>query len=160
MAKKKSPKRSPRQTAAKPTAKNKETALAVRAAKAVTDAIAKSRRGAGKRGRDDGADIHVHVGDVVMMGFDEAVDAEEWGMRETNNELAGRAGGRGKAAKRDTDVQDEKGRKVRRSISLSKGKLKLQAVERSEPAKKKKAAGKVTKKAAGKASTKKAKRRR
>lgn len=160
MSKKKSTKQSPRPTAARPTAKNKQTSLAVRAAKAVTDAIAKSKKGSGKRGKDDGADIHVHVGDVVMMGFDEAVDAEEWGMRETNNEFAGKAGGRGKAAKRDTDVQDEKGRKVRRSITLSKGKLKLQATERSEPAKKKKAAKKVTKQAAGKPSTKKAKRRR
>ncbi|MBM4059381.1 MAG: hypothetical protein FJ275_14270 [Planctomycetes bacterium] len=35
----------------------------------------------------------------MMMGFDEAIDAEEWGMRETNNELAGKAGGSGKAAK-------------------------------------------------------------
>jgi hypothetical protein len=43
------------------------------------------------------------------------------------------------------------GRKVRRSITLNKGKLKLQAVERSEPAKKKKAARKPA--------TKKAKRR-
>ena len=111
-----------------------KTVLAARAAKAVTDAISKSKKGGGK----DDMDIHVHVGDVVMMGFDEAVDAEEWGMRETNNEGAARGGsrGRGKAA-RDTDGQDEKGRKVRRTITLRKGKLALQAVERSEPAKKK-----------------------
>lgn len=111
-----------------------KTALAARAAKAVTDAISKSKKG----GRKDDMDVHVHVGDVVMMGFDEAVDAEEWGMRETNNEGAARGGsrGRGKAA-RDTDGQDEKGRKVRRSITLRKGPLALQAVERSEPAKKK-----------------------
>lgn len=159
MAKKKIAKQPSRRTAGTAKAQNKQTALAARAAKAVTDAIAKSRKGSGKRGKDDGADIHVHVGDVVMMGFDEAIDAEEWGMRETNNEVAGKAGGRGKAAKRDTDAQDEKGRKVRRSITLSKGKLKLQATERSEPAKKKKAAKKVTKKAAGNASVKKAKRR-
>lgn len=160
MAKKKTVKQPPRRSAAKPLAKDKQTAIAARAAKAVTDAIARSRKGSGKgsgkRGKDDDTDIHIHVGDVVMMGFDEAVDAEEWGMRETNNELAGKAGGRGKAATRDTDGQDEKGRKVRRSITLSKGKLKLQAVERSEPAKKKKAARKV----AGKPATKKAKRRR
>lgn len=111
-----------------------KTALAARAAKAVTDAIAKSKKG----GRKDDMDVHVHVGDVVMMGFDEAVDAEEWGMRETNNEGAakGRGRGRGKAA-RDTDGQDEKGRKVRRTITLRKGALALEAVERSEPAKKK-----------------------
>jgi len=44
------------------------------AAKAVTKAISRSKKGSGKRGKDD-MDIHVHVGDVVMMGFDEAVDA-------------------------------------------------------------------------------------
>lgn len=160
MARKKTAKQPLRPTATKLKTKNQQTAIAARAAKAVTDAIAKSRKGSGKRGKDDDTDIHIHVGDVVMMGFDEAVDAEEWGMRETNNEVAGKAGGRGKAAKRDTDGQDEKGRKVRRSITLSKGKLKLQATERSEPAKKKKAAKKGTKKTVGKTSTKKAKRRR
>jgi len=122
-----------------------KTALAARAAKAVTDAISKSKKG----GRKDDMDVHVHVGDVVMMGFDEAVDAEEWGMRETNNEGAARGGsrGRGKAA-RDTDGQDEKGRKVRRSITLRKGPLALQAVERSEPAKKRAAKKKSAKKKA------------
>lgn len=149
-------KRTLKQPARRSAAKDKQMAIAARAAKAVTDAIARSKKGAGKRGKDDDTDIHIHVGDVVMMGFDEAVDAEEWGMRETNNEVAGKTGGRGRAANRDTDGQDEKGRKVRRSITLSKGKLRLQAVERSEPAKKKKA----SKKAAGKRPTKKAKRRR
>jgi hypothetical protein len=148
----KAQKKSTTRQAAKPTATAKQMALAARAAKAVTKAISRSTKGAGKRGRDD-MDIHVHVGDVVMMGFDEAVDAEEWGARETNNEIKGKVGGRGKAAGRDTDPQDEKGRKVRRSISLSKGKLRLQAVERSEPAKKKK-------KAAKKPAAKKAPRRR
>ena len=157
---KKSVKQAPHRSTGKASPADQKTALAARAAKAVTDALARSKKGTGKRGKDDDTDIHIHVGDVVMMGFDEAVDAEEWGMRETNNELAGKAGGRGKAAKRDTDGQDEKGRKVRRSITLSKGKLKLQATERSEPAKKKKAAKKGTKKTVGKTSTKKAKRRR
>lgn len=155
-ASKKTTKQSPRRTAAKPAAAKGKTALAAKAAKAVTDALAQSKKGTGKRGKDDDTDIHIHVGDVVMMGFDEAVDAEEWGMRETNNEFAGRAAGRGKAAKADADGQDDKGRKVRRSITLKKGKLRLQAIERSEPAKKKKAA----KKAAGKPAVKKAKRRR
>jgi hypothetical protein len=154
-ARKKSAVKSATRTAAKPSATAKQTALAARAAKAVTKALAKSKRGAGKRGQDD-MDIHVHVGDVVMMGFDEAVDAEEWGARETNNDVKGKAGGRGKAAGREADPQDEKGRKVRRSITLNKGKLRLQAVERSEPAKKKKAARKV----AGKPAAKKAPRRR
>jgi hypothetical protein len=148
----KAQKKSTTRKVGKPSANAKQMALAARAAKAVTKAISRSTKGAGKRGKDD-MDIHVHVGDVVMMGFDEAVDAEEWGARETNNAVKGKAGGRGKAAGRDADPQDEKGRKVRRSISLSKGKLRLQAVERSEPAKKKK-------KAAKKSASKKAPRRR
>jgi hypothetical protein len=99
-----------------------------------------------------------------MMGFDEAVDAEEWGMRETNNEAGGRAAGRGRGkAARDTDAQDEKNRKVHRTISLRKGPLSLKAVDRSEPAKKKaaKSGAKKTakKKAAKKSARPKTKRR-
>ena len=96
-AKKKSTAKSAARKAGQPSATAKQMALAARAAKAVTKAISQSKKGSGKRGKDD-MDIHVHVGDVVMMGFDEAVDAEEWGARETNNEVAGKAGGRGKAA--------------------------------------------------------------
>lgn len=141
-AKKKSAKKSTARGAAP---RDTKTTLAARAAKAVTDAISKSKKG----GRKDDMDVHVHVGDVVMMGFDEAVDAEEWGMRETNHEAGGKAGGRGRGkAARDTDVQDEKNRKVHRTISLRKGPLSLKAVDRSEPARKKatkkKAARKVT----------------
>lgn len=117
-----------------------------RTAKAIASAIAKARKASGKRGGDD-ADIHVHVGDVVMMGFDEAVDAEEWGARETNNELGGAKGRRGRSA-READPQDEKNRKVHRTITLRKGALKLQAVEKSQPAKKKRAAKKAAKKKA------------
>ena len=152
-ARKKSAVKSTSRTAAKPSATASQMALAARAAKAVSKAISRSKKGAGKRGTDD-MDVHVHVGDVVMMGFDEAVDAEEWGARETNNEVAaGRGRGRGKAATRDADGQDEKGRKVRRSITLRKGKLNLQAVERSDPAKKKRAAKKSVRKPAAKKAT-------
>lgn len=117
-----------------------------RTAKAIASAIAMARKAAGKRGGDD-ADIHVHVGDVVMMGFDEAVDAEEWGARETNNELGAAKGRRGRAG-RNADPQDEKNRKVHRTITLRKGAMKLQAVEKSQPIKKKKAAKKAQKKKA------------
>lgn len=117
-----------------------------RTATAVASAIAKARKAAGKRGGDD-ADIHIHVGDVVMMGFDEAVDAEEWGARETNHEAGGRKARGGQSA-RSADAQDEKNRKVHRTITLRKGAMKLQAVEKSQPAKKKKAAKKAPKKKA------------
>jgi len=134
----KSVKKAPGKTA-KPTLAHQK-----RTAKAIVSAIAKARKASGKRGGDD-ADIHVHVGDVVMMGFDEAVDAEEWGARETNNERGG-ARGRGRAG-RDTDAQDEKNRKVHRTITLRKGALRLQAVEKSQPAKKTRTVKKVVKKA-------------
>jgi hypothetical protein len=117
-----------------------------RTAKAIASAITKARKASGKRGGDD-ADIHVHVGDVVMMGFDEAVDAEEWGARETNNELGGAKGRHGRAG-RNADPQDEKNRKIHRTMTLRKGGMKLQAVERSQPAKKKTAAKKASKKKA------------
>jgi len=141
----KSAKKTPRKTA-KPTPAHQK-----RTAKAIALAIAKARKASGKRGGDD-ADIHVHVGDVVMMGFDEAIDAEEWGARETNNEHGG-AKGRGRAG-RNADPQDEKNRKVHRTITLRKGAMKLQAVERSQPVKKK-----AAKKSAKKAPKKKARRR-
>lgn len=117
-------------------AKARKTDQSARTAAAVAKAIAKAKKAAGKAGED--MDVHVHVGDVVMMGFDEAVDAEEWGARETNNELA-RGRGRGGRAARESDPQDEKNRKVNRSIKFRKGALRLEAVERSQPARKKKA---------------------
>ena len=139
-------------------AKARKTSKANRTAAVVTKAIANARKAAGKAGED--MDVHVHVGDIVMMGFDEAVDAEEWNARETNNEVA--AGkGRGKRGARESDPQDEKNRKVNRSIRFRKGSLRLEAVERSQPARKKKKATKkaVKKPAARKKSAKKSARR-
>lgn len=131
-----------------------------RTAAAIAKAISKVRKAAGKKGGKgtDDMDVHVHVGDVVMMGFDEAVDAEEWGARETNNEVAG-GKGRGGRGRRESDPQDEKNRKVNRSIKFRKGSLRLEAVERSQPVRKKKAAAKAVKKAGKKKTTKKAARR-
>jgi hypothetical protein len=120
--------------------------LATMAAAKVTEAISKSAKATGKAGRKAGMNIHVHVGDVVMMGFDEAVDAEEWGMRETNNEIAGGKPARGRAAAGDPDAQDEKNRKVQRSIRLRKGQLSLEAVENSRPARSTKTAKNPAKK--------------
>lgn len=137
-------------------AKARKTNQSARTAAAVAKAIAKARKAAGKAGED--MDVHVHVGDVVMMGFDEAVDAEEWGARETNNELAGGKGRGGRGA-RESDPQDEKNRKVNRSIKFRKGALRLEAVERSQPARKKKAAKKAVRKTGKKKSAKKASRR-
>jgi hypothetical protein len=62
-----------KKSAKKSSPRDGKQALAARAARAVTDAIGKAKKG---RGADD-MDVHVHVGDVVMMGFDEAVDRSE-----------------------------------------------------------------------------------
>lgn len=129
-------------------ARHRSATRHARTAKAVAAAIATARKAAGKGGDD--ADIHVHVGDVVMMGFDEAVDAEEWGARETTTE----AGGAGRRSGRANDPQDEKNRRVHRTITLRKGALKLRAVEKSHPVRRKKAAKKKAARVAKKPDTK------
>lgn len=129
---------------------DKRMDVAARAAAAVTAALGKAAKGNKGLAKDGKMNVHVHLGDVVMMGFDEAVDAEEWGMRETNNEMGGRArGGKGRAdAGLDADARAEKDRKVKRQIRFRKGALQLDALEHSAPAgkktAKKKAAGKKT----------------
>ena len=137
-------------------AKARKNATSTRTAALVAKAIASAKKAAGKAGED--MDVHVHVGDVVLMGFDEAVDAEEWNARETNHEVAG-GKGRGRRAARESDPQDEQNRKVSRSITFRKGGLRLDAVERSQPTRRKKAAPKPAKKAAKKAQTKAAKKK-
>ena len=115
------------------------TEVAARAVAAVTEALSKATKGKNGLGKDGKMNVHVHLGDVVMMGFDEAVDAEEWGMRETNNEVVGRAS-RGKARAvtgLDADARAEKNRKVKRQIRFRKGALQIEAMEHSAPARKK-----------------------
>lgn len=128
------------------------TDVAARAAAAVTQAISKAAKGSRGLGREGKMNVHVHLGDVVMMGFDEAVDAEEWGMRETNNEVVGGGkGGKGRAdSGLDADARDEKNRKVSRQIRFRKGALQLDATERSAPASKKTSKKTKKKKAPGK----------
>jgi hypothetical protein len=78
--------------------------------------------------------IHIHIGDLVMMGFDEAIDAEEWGMRENNteiNESNGSTNKRAKASPRSNETEDRE--KARRTINFRKGALELTATEDSRP---------------------------
>lgn len=82
----------------------------------------------GKRKSADGLSIHVHVGDLFLIGFDEAIDAEEWGAREINNDGSGIA--RAARAKRDAEPE----RKTKRRLSLRKGSVFLTADEEAEPA--------------------------
>ena len=83
---------------------------------------------------DGKINIHIHVGDIILIGFDEAIDAEEWGMRENNTEIIGEGGVASKAKASSTanaDPGDNK--KTARSVSFQKGDLKLNATEHAEP---------------------------
>jgi hypothetical protein len=107
--------------------------IAVKTASVITDAIARSK----KFGAADGKiNIHVHVGDVILIGFDEAIDAEEWGMRENNTEVIGGKARKGRpSTSTDTEGEANKDKKVSRSIQFRKGALELSAIENSEPSK-------------------------
>jgi len=98
--------------------------------------IAGSVKGLSKSGHA-GVNVHVHLGDVVLMGFDEAIDAEEWGMRETNHEVVGGKGrgpGKSRGAGLDAEARLEASRRTKRRIRLQKGPLSLEATEDASPA--------------------------
>lgn len=122
-------------TSAKPRAnssvKSSREDIAAKTASVIADAIARSK----KIGAADGKiNIHVHVGDVILIGFDEAIDAEEWGMRENNTEVIGGKGRTGKQlASTDSEAEANQDKKISRSIQFRKGALELSAVENSEP---------------------------
>jgi hypothetical protein len=73
--------------------------------------------------------INIHIGDNLTFGFDEGIDAEEWGMTENNND-AGAAGA--KPDKPGAKPTPEKPQGFRK-IDFRKGDLVLVASE--EPAK-------------------------
>ena len=83
---------------------------------------------------DGKINIHIHVGDIILIGFDEAIDAEEWGMRENNTEIIGKNGATSKG-KSSTTAKAEPAdhKKTARSVSFQKGDLKLNATEHAEP---------------------------
>lgn len=135
-----------RKTVSKAKKSDDHADLAAKAASAVTNAIAQSSKGKLGKGTEGKVTVHVHIGDVIMMGFDEAVDAEEWGMRETNTEINGKKSGKGKnILGLDADALAEKNRKISRAINFKKGNLQLNAIENSEPARKKTATKRITK---------------
>jgi len=112
--------------------KTNSTDIAAKISSAITEAIARSNKFGTGEGK---VNVHVHVGDVILIGFDEAIDAEEWGMRENNTEIVGTRGAKGRAAVvQDADALANKNRKISRSINFSKGALTLNAIENSEPA--------------------------
>ena len=80
--------------------------------------------------------INVQVGDIVLVGFDEAIDAEEWGMRETNVE-GGASVGKGmtpEQAKKLNQQQDPNdNRNTSRRVDIRKGGVVLYLSEDSAP---------------------------
>jgi hypothetical protein len=98
---------------------------AARTAQAVTQKLGETY------GTNQPINVHVQVGDIVVLGFDEGVDAEEWGMTEISNE-SGVAGGGAKSASATVDQAAAGKRKIARSIDLRKGSIYLVAAEESE----------------------------
>ena len=92
---------------------------AAMAAQSIAQAVTGRRKGS------EGISIHVHVGDLFLIGFDEAIDAEEWGVREVNHDGAG-----GVSARQEAEPE----RKTKRRLSVRKGDVHLTADEDAEPA--------------------------
>jgi len=130
---------------------DQRTLLATNAASAITDAISRSYKASRGKGNDGKITVNVHVGDIIMMGFDEAIDAEEWGMRENNTEIIDGSGKTGKSRRgtKAEPVDPDANRKITREIKLRKGSLEFNAREDSAPA-----AEKSVKKVARKSSVK------
>ncbi len=130
-------KRITRKTVAANNRSDQKTNLATKAATAVANAISQANKGKLGKNSDGKITVHVHIGDVIMMGFDEAVDAEEWGVTEKNTEIISGTRSKGSVSRSlDADGLAEKNRKVSRSIRFKKGALELDATERSQPARK------------------------
>jgi hypothetical protein len=83
-------------------------------------------------GTNQPINVHVQVGDIVVLGFDEGIDAEEWGMTEISNEGATGAGAKSAVIQADQASATAGKRRVARSIDLRKGSIYLVAAEESE----------------------------
>jgi len=129
------------------TAKTDQRAdLAAKTASVITAAIAQTNKTWSGKTSDGKVTVHVHIGDVIMLGFDEAIDAEEWGMRENNTEITNGRSTKSKPANSKanaTAADPDANRKISRAVKLKKGSLELNAIENSEPARKKIARKKV-----------------
>jgi hypothetical protein len=98
---------------------------AARTAQAVTQKLGETY------GTNTPINVHIQVGDIVVLGFDEGVDAEEWGMTEISYE-GGAAGAKSPAVQADQVPPTAGKRKIARSIDLRKGSIYLIAAEESE----------------------------
>ncbi len=99
---------------------------AARTAQAVTQKLGETY------GTNQPIHVHVQVGDIVVLGFDEGIDAEEWGMTEISNEGAAGTGAKSAAIQADQASSTAGKRRVARSIDLRKGSIYLVAAEESE----------------------------
>jgi hypothetical protein len=129
------------------------TDFATKTAASITEAISRS----GQFNHSDGkVNVNIHVGDIILIGFDEAIDAEEWGMRENNTEIIGDKRSPGKTQKNTkADAEQNENKKISRTVSFKKGALQLNATENSEPMKKSTASKKSILKTAAKATRRK-----
>ena len=96
---------------------------ATKAAQAIAQTLAKSRR------KNEGISVQVHIGDLYLIGFDEAIDAEEWGARE----LASSDSSGGRKSRMTAEEQAEAQRKTKRRLNFKKGSVEISAAEDSEP---------------------------
>lgn len=120
--------------------------IAGRIAAAVTGAVGKKTKLTGPSSSNGGATVNIHIGDIYLIGFDEAIDAEEWGMRETNTEIVGGASrSKNTTSPANEDALANKNRVIARKIDFSKGGVKLVATENSKPVGKKRQASRAAK---------------
>lgn len=96
---------------------------ATKAAQAIAQSLAKTRR------NNEGISIQVHIGDLYLIGFDEAIDAEEWGARE----IASPDGKEGRRSRMTAEERAEAQRKTKRRLTFKKGAVQITANEDSEP---------------------------
>lgn len=108
---------------------------AAEAAAEATQAI--TQKLAGTYGTNQAINVHVQVGDIVVLGFDEGIDAEEWGMTEYSSDAPQGSPAAAQAAAIKADQAPATAsaagkRKIARSIDLRKGSIYLVAAEESE----------------------------
>ena len=119
-----------------------------RAAAAITASITQELKAA-YAGKTPPA-INVHVGDITLVGFDEAIDAEEWGMRETNIENGAAKPGTlapENAAALNNSQNPDANRNISRKLNLKKAGTVIVLTEDSAPADTGKTAAKANTKA-------------
>lgn len=109
------------------------TDFATKIAASITEAITRSSHFSHSDGK---VNVHIHVGDIILIGFDEAIDAEEWGMKENNTEIVGGKALNARARKNNkAEADPNENKKISRTVNFKKGELQLNATEHSEPMK-------------------------